>query len=135
MAARIEDGGVACDAVVALHACGAASDLAIEQAVARRAPFIVCPCCVGKVAQRPKGTPTPKGAPKGAPKGDGDAGGGGGALPAGWNNGKGWVEADRSAAGSRAGGSLSPPAHVLKLPRSPWLREQVRARARARARA
>ena len=31
MAARIEDGGVACDAVVALHACGAASDLAIEQ--------------------------------------------------------------------------------------------------------
>ena len=106
--------------------------------MARRAPFIVCPCCVGKLAQRPKGTPTPKGAPKGAPKGEGDASGGGGALRAGWNNGKGWVEADRSAADSRAGGSLSPPAHVLEsvleLPRSPWLREQVRLRARARVR-
>ena len=32
VAARIEDGGVECQAVVALHACGAASDLAIAQA-------------------------------------------------------------------------------------------------------
>jgi len=102
--------------------------------VARRAPFIVCPCCVGKLAQRPKGTPTPKGTPKGAPKGEGDANGGGGALRAGWNNGKGWVEADRGAADSGAGGLLSPPAHVLELPRSPWLREQVRLRVRARVR-
>ena len=79
--------------------------------MARRAPFVVCPCCVGKLAQRPKGAPkgnTPKGnpnqgAPKGTPEGDGDAGGGGGALPAGWNNGKGWVETDRSGADSRGG--------------------------------
>ena len=146
VAARIEEGGVECDAVVALHACGAASDLAIaqavltpspnpnpspnpspspnpNQAVARRAPFIVCPCCVGKLAQRPKGTP--KGAPKGAPKESGDANGEGEAPPEGWNNGKGWVEAAPGGADSRqGGGSLSPPAELLELPRSPWLREQ-----------
>ena len=82
--------------------------------MARRAPFIVCPCCVGKLAQRPKGTPkgTSKGAPKGTPKGNGDASGEGEALSEGWNNGKGWVEA-------APGG-----AELLELPRSPWLREQ-----------
>ena len=35
-------------AVVALHLCGAASDLAIELALARRAPFALSPCCLGK---------------------------------------------------------------------------------------
>ena len=71
--------------------------------MARRAPFIVCPCCVGKLAQRAKGTPkaTPKGTPKATPKAtseaSGDANGGGAdaladAPPEGWNNGKGWVE-------------------------------------------
>ena len=119
VAARIEEGGVECDAVVALHACGAASDLAIAQAVTRRAPFIVCPCCVGKLAQRPKGTP------KGTPKGNGDASGEGEALSEGWNNGKGWVEAAAGGAEDRQGGGpLSPPAELLELPRSPWLREQ-----------
>lgn len=34
---------------LALHACGQASDAAIKSAVGRRAPYLVAPCCVGKV--------------------------------------------------------------------------------------
>lgn len=37
-------------AVVSLHACGAASDLAIAVAVQRGLPFAISPCCIGKVA-------------------------------------------------------------------------------------
>ncbi|HVH47427.1 MAG TPA: methyltransferase [Labilithrix sp.] len=38
----------ACDAVVALHACGPATDLVLEQAIRTRARFIfVVPCCYG----------------------------------------------------------------------------------------
>jgi SAM-dependent methyltransferase len=37
-----------CQAIVSLHACGAASDLAIEAAVARDLPFVVSPCCIAK---------------------------------------------------------------------------------------
>jgi SAM-dependent methyltransferase len=33
------------DLVVALHACGALSDVALAQAVRHRAAFLVCPCC------------------------------------------------------------------------------------------
>jgi hypothetical protein len=36
-------GGV--DLVVALHACGALSDVAVAQAVRLQAAFLVCPCC------------------------------------------------------------------------------------------
>mmetsp|Transcript_41997 Transcript_41997/g.49064 ORF Transcript_41997/g.49064 Transcript_41997/m.49064 type:complete len:701 (-) Transcript_41997:397-2499(-) len=38
-----------CAAVVSLHACGAASDLAMEAAVSRSIPFAISPCCIGKV--------------------------------------------------------------------------------------
>jgi len=38
-----------CSAIVSLHACGAASDLAIAAAVQRSIPFAVSPCCIGKV--------------------------------------------------------------------------------------
>ena len=38
-----------CSAVVSLHACGAASDLAIDAAVRHGLPFAVSPCCIGKV--------------------------------------------------------------------------------------
>ena len=38
-----------CAAVVSLHACGAASDLAINAAVSHSLPFAVSPCCIGKV--------------------------------------------------------------------------------------
>jgi SAM-dependent methyltransferase len=38
-----------CSAVVSLHACGAASDLAIESAVRHGLPFAVSPCCIGKL--------------------------------------------------------------------------------------
>ena len=52
-AGRIEDYDGQCDALVALHACGGASDGALELAVryapagSRSAPFAVSPCCVG----------------------------------------------------------------------------------------
>jgi len=36
-------------AVVSLHACGAATDLAIATAVRSQIPFAVSPCCIGKV--------------------------------------------------------------------------------------
>ena len=38
-----------CSAVVSLHACGAASDLAIASAVSHSLPFAISPCCIGKV--------------------------------------------------------------------------------------
>lgn len=46
--AKDEDPLKHCSAIVSLHACGAASDLAIENAVRREIPFIISPCCVGK---------------------------------------------------------------------------------------
>jgi Methyltransferase domain len=36
------------DIVVALHACGDLSDAALDFAVARRIPFVICPCCYTK---------------------------------------------------------------------------------------
>ena len=38
-----------CAAVVSLHACGAASDLAMASAVRHSLPFAISPCCIGKV--------------------------------------------------------------------------------------
>jgi hypothetical protein len=35
--------------VVSLHACGAASDMAMAAAVARGLPFAISPCCIGKI--------------------------------------------------------------------------------------
>ena len=48
-----------CSTVVSLHACGAASDLAIEAAVSRNLPFAVSPCCIGKgkVLRKPNQMP------------------------------------------------------------------------------
>lgn len=37
------------DVVLALHACGSATDWALLQAASRRAAFIVSPCCIGKI--------------------------------------------------------------------------------------
>lgn len=37
-----------CEVIASLHACGAASDLAIETAVSRDLPFVISPCCIGK---------------------------------------------------------------------------------------
>ena len=37
------------DVAVALHACGNATDMAIESALLSKAAFIMCPCCVGKL--------------------------------------------------------------------------------------
>ena len=37
-----------CRAVVSLHACGAASDLAIMAAIQHQLPFVISPCCIGK---------------------------------------------------------------------------------------
>lgn len=45
---RIEAYAGPCDAVVSLHACGDASNAAVQLAEARDAPFAVCPCCIGK---------------------------------------------------------------------------------------
>lgn len=38
--------------VTSLHACGSASDMAINLAIAAEAPFIICPCCTAKSLQR-----------------------------------------------------------------------------------
>ena len=35
--------------VISLHACGSASDASIKQAVDMNVPYIVAPCCIGKV--------------------------------------------------------------------------------------
>jgi hypothetical protein len=37
------------DMVVALHACGNLSDLALEYAVNQNASFVICPCCYSKM--------------------------------------------------------------------------------------
>lgn len=37
------------DLGVALHACGAASDIVMEMCAKRNAAFVCCPCCVGKL--------------------------------------------------------------------------------------
>jgi SAM-dependent methyltransferase len=34
---------------IALHACGQASDEAMMQAISRRSPYLIAPCCVGKL--------------------------------------------------------------------------------------
>lgn len=47
---RIEDFGEDFDVGLALHACGGASDAALFQCVAKKALFVVAPCCVGKIA-------------------------------------------------------------------------------------
>jgi hypothetical protein len=57
--AQLENVGVSCGTIeayagdfslaISLHACGTASDAAIEQAVNRNMPYFVAPCCIGKV--------------------------------------------------------------------------------------
>ena len=49
---RIEDFDQPFDVGIALHACGAASDFAMEKCVAARAAYVVAPCCVGKISSR-----------------------------------------------------------------------------------
>ncbi len=34
---------------IALHACGTATDLCIDQCIKHQASFVLCPCCIGKV--------------------------------------------------------------------------------------
>ena len=41
-----------CAAVVSLHACGAASDLSMSAAVGNDLPFVISPCCIGKISTR-----------------------------------------------------------------------------------
>ncbi|KAG8470119.1 hypothetical protein KFE25_008540 [Diacronema lutheri] len=43
-----------CDAVLSLHACGGASDAALALAARRGVPYIVSPCCVGKLRRGPR---------------------------------------------------------------------------------
>jgi len=43
-----------CEAVISLHACGGASDAALELAARRGVPFVVSPCCVGKLQREPR---------------------------------------------------------------------------------
>lgn len=50
---RIEAYDGPCDVVVALHACGEASDAALQLASSRDVPFAVSPCCVGKIRRGP----------------------------------------------------------------------------------
>jgi 2-polyprenyl-3-methyl-5-hydroxy-6-metoxy-1,4-benzoquinol methylase len=50
---RIEAYDGPCDVVLALHACGEASDAALQLASLRDVPFAVSPCCVGKIRRGP----------------------------------------------------------------------------------
>jgi len=56
VAGRIEDYQGPCAAVVALHACGSASDAALQLAIYSNAEFAVSPCCVGKLRLKNQGT-------------------------------------------------------------------------------
>ena len=37
------------DICIAMHACGMATDGALKQALQRDVPYILCPCCIGKL--------------------------------------------------------------------------------------
>ena len=50
---RIEDYEGELQCVVSLHACGGASDAALQLATRRRVPFAVSPCCIGKLRRGP----------------------------------------------------------------------------------
>eukprot|EP00929_Paragymnodinium_shiwhaense_P074434 TRINITY_DN38098_c0_g1_i1.p1 TRINITY_DN38098_c0_g1~~TRINITY_DN38098_c0_g1_i1.p1 ORF type:complete len:538 (-),score=114.66 TRINITY_DN38098_c0_g1_i1:565-2079(-) len=43
------ESGQALDVAIGLHVCGEAADHVVEAAVQRQAPFVVAPCCIGKV--------------------------------------------------------------------------------------
>lgn len=45
----------AADVVLALHACGSATDWALAQAAERQTAFIVSPCCIGKINKHSSG--------------------------------------------------------------------------------
>ena len=46
----VEDFDEPFDVGIALHACGAASDVAMEKCIAVGAAYVISPCCVGKIA-------------------------------------------------------------------------------------
>ena len=48
--AMIEDFHEPFDVGIALHACGGASDIAMEKCVRANAAYVIAPCCVGKIA-------------------------------------------------------------------------------------
>jgi SAM-dependent methyltransferase len=50
---RIEDYDGDLQCVISLHACGGASDAALQLAAQRRVPFAVSPCCIGKLRRGP----------------------------------------------------------------------------------
>ena len=61
---RIEDVREPFDVGMALHACGAASDIALDKCLEARASYVLAPCCVGKVNRAlfaPAGAPLPAG--------------------------------------------------------------------------
>ena len=47
-----------CVIIVSLHACGSASDMAMELAFACDAPFAICPCCTAKSLTKRSDIPT-----------------------------------------------------------------------------
>jgi hypothetical protein len=47
---RIQDYREGFDVGIALHACGALSDIVLELCMDSRAGFVVCPCCIGKIS-------------------------------------------------------------------------------------
>ena len=47
---RIQDYGQNFDVGIALHACGALSDIVLDMCLKSRASFVVCPCCIGKIS-------------------------------------------------------------------------------------
>ena len=100
-AGRAEDFDEAADLVVALHACGFATDIAVAQAVARRAPFVAYPCCLGKVGVNANANANA----------DADAG---------YSNGREFVRSGRL--------PRAVTASATRLPRSDWLRAQMDAR-------
>ena len=47
---RIQDYHEAFDVGIALHACGTLSDIVLDMCLSRKASFVVCPCCIGKIS-------------------------------------------------------------------------------------
>jgi len=50
---KIEEYDGECTIVISLHACGSASDAALELAHRNEAPFAISPCCIGKLNRGP----------------------------------------------------------------------------------
>jgi len=120
-AGKIEELCEPFDAGVAVHACGVATDLAQLQCLRAAAPFVLVPCCVGKIA-RDGLLPALSVAPAAA---RGAGGAGAAATAATGDTAKRGRDFERGAAREHEHGMTAVRPLGEAAPRSRWLREQV----------